>query len=234
MKLVFDQVQVRQGRFDLHLEGVLEGRVTAVFGPSGAGKTTLLEVIAGLRRLRAGRVLLDGEDLTDVPTRRREIGYVPQDLALFPHLDVRANVAYGLPRDAPPEKLEAVCEALEIRHLLLQRPATLSGGEKQRVAFARAVLAEPRLLLLDEPLSNLDHPLKGRIFPYLRRLRDEFGIPMIYVTHSPYEVMALCDWMVVMDQGRITGAGEPGEFIKGGADSVDAGDGVAPGEVGLS
>jgi molybdate transport system ATP-binding protein len=215
MKLAFENLRLKLHDFELTLDTKLEGRLVGILGHSGAGKTALLEIVAGLRSPRNGRVILENETLSDgprgIPACRRRIGYVPQDLALFPHLAVRANLAYGL--RANPERLDDVAAMLEIIPLLDRMPSALSGGEKQRVAFARAVLAEPRLLLLDEPLSNLDPPLKERIFPHLLRIRDQIGIPMIYVTHSADEAMRLCDHLLVLDSGRVVAQGAPAELL---------------------
>jgi molybdate transport system ATP-binding protein len=208
--------------FTLEADAVLAGRVTAIFGPSGAGKTSLLELIAGLRRPAAGRVVVEGATLTDVnarvfiPPHRRAIGYVPQEGALFPHLSVRRNLLYGCVADAarpPGLNLEHVSEVLEIAPLLGRDIATLSGGEKQRVALGRALLASPRLLLLDEPLAGLDVPLRERLVPYLARVRDEFAVPMLHVTHSPDEIMALCDDVLVLNRGRIEQRGRPQDLF---------------------
>jgi molybdate transport system ATP-binding protein len=217
MKLTLQNLRLTLGSMELAIDCVLEGRLVGVFGSSGAGKTTLLEIIAGLRKPRSGRILLGErvlhDDLVSIPARHRHIGYVPQDLALFPHLSVRANLGYGM-QDPPDEKkLTAVCDVLEIGALLNRMPAQLSGGEKQRVALARAVLAEPELLLLDEPLSSLDQPLKERIFPYLLRIRDGIGIPMLYVTHSADEVQLLCDRMLVLEAGKAVAQGPPSELL---------------------
>ncbi len=192
------------------------GRVTAIFGPSGAGKTSLLDLIVGLRRARSAFIQLDGTVLTDtatgvwVPTRRRGIGYVPQDLALFPHLSVRENVCYGHRGGRPANplfSLDHVMDALEIQPLIARRVTDLSGGEQQRVALARALLTSPRLLLLDEPLGSLDQKLKAKIIPYLARIRDEFHLPMLYVTHDRVETLALADEIVVLIHGKIVQAG---------------------------
>ncbi len=208
--------------FTLEVDVVLSGRVTGIFGASGAGKTSLLEIIAGLRRPMAGAVRIDGVVLTDFSTRtfvrpeRRAVGYVPQEGALFPHLSVRKNLLYGFSGNhARPTGLtfEHVTGILEIAALVERRIQTLSGGEKQRVALGRALLASPRLLLLDEPLAGLDAPLRDRLLPYLARVRDEFAIPMIYVTHSPDEVLALCDDVVILCQGKIETRGAPAELF---------------------
>jgi len=206
-------VTVRLGRFVLEIAANFDGGWTALFGPSGAGKTTLLEIVAGLRRPDTGRVTMDGRVLNDgagrgqVPPQRRGIGYVPQDLALFPHLSVRANLDYGRPPGDDDAFFGTVVERLEIGGLLAQRPGALSGGEKQRVAVARALLARPALLLLDEPLTGLDAALRERILPFLQRVRDEFRVPTLYVTHNADEVMALCGRVVVMEAGRVRAEG---------------------------
>jgi molybdate transport system ATP-binding protein len=212
--------------FTLEVDAVLEGRVTAIFGASGAGKTSLLEVIAGLRQPAAGLVRVDGAILTHpaahifVPPHQRAIGYVPQEGALFPHLSVSQNLRYGhTARAAAPAGLTFphVADVLELTALTERPIGPLSGGEKQRVALGRALLAAPRLLLLDEPLAGLDAPLRERLLPYLARVRDEFAIPMLYVTHSPDEVMALCDSVLVLAGGRVTAHGRPADLFKASA-----------------
>jgi molybdate transport system ATP-binding protein len=212
-------VAIRLGRFDLEVDASFSKDWTALFGPSGAGKTTLLEIITGLRRPDAGRIVMNGRVLfdaarkIDMPPHRRNIGYVPQDLALFPHLSVRANLVYGCTMPDPGALLTRVSECLEIAALLNKNPGALSGGEKQRVALARALLAGPALLLLDEPLSALDAPLKERIVPFLQRVRDEFRVPTVYVTHSADEVVALCGRALVLRAGRIVAEGAVGELF---------------------
>lgn len=212
MKLLLKNIRLPLADFALAVDVEITGRVTALLGPSGAGKTTLLELIAGLRRAESAFIQFDDLVLTDtghgvfMPPRARRIGYVPQDLALFPHLSVRQNLRYGHEVRAGASPLFAfarVVEVLEVEPLLERSVAKISGGEKQRVALARALLASPRLLLLDEPLASLDQKLKARIFPYLRRVRDEFGLPMLYVTHEPDEVRELCDDVLRMERGRI-------------------------------
>jgi molybdate transport system ATP-binding protein len=199
--------------FTIAVDVELSHPVTAIFGPSGAGKTSLLDLIAGLRRPDSALIQLGDRILTDtaaglnIPPRLRGIGYVPQDLALFPHLSVRKNLLYGqkaIPPAGPLFTLSHVTEILEIGNLTHRRVTDLSGGEKQRVALARALLTSPRLLLLDEPLASLDQPLKARIIPYLRRVRDEFKIPMLYITHDRAEVLALCAEVLELTRGRIT------------------------------
>jgi molybdate transport system ATP-binding protein len=193
-----------------------EGRVTGLFGASGAGKTSLINMIAGLSRPDRGFIAVDDEMLDDtvarihVPAYRRRIGYVFQDLRLFPHLDVRANLDYGrrmnrLADDAVERK--RVTDLLDIGHLLDRRPGRLSGGERQRVALGRALLSQPRLLLLDEPLGSLDEERKDEILPYLVRLRDEAGIPMVYVSHDASEMRQLASRIVMLQRGRVTALG---------------------------
>jgi molybdate transport system ATP-binding protein len=215
MSLLLKNISLPLADFTLDVDVEMRGHVTAVFGPSGAGKTSLLDLIAGLRVARSAFIQLGDCVLADtarnfsVAARWRGIGYVPQDLALFPHLSVRQNLLYGRnSRVADPRfALDHVTEVLEIQPLVSRGLRELSGGEKQRVALARALLASPRLLLLDEPLANLDLALKGKIIPYLARVRDEFEIPMLYVTHDRFEALALADEMVVLINGKTMQAG---------------------------
>jgi molybdate transport system ATP-binding protein len=221
-RLVLD-VQLEAGEFRVALSETLHGRAAAIVGPSGAGKTTLLEVIAGLRRPDRGRivvserVLFDSTAGIDVPPRRRRIGYVPQDLALFPHLDVRRNVLFGADRStaratesgASPLTFDRVVDVLDIAGLLSRRIETLSGGERQRVALARALLSAPDLLLLDEPLAALHTALRDRILRDLQRVRDELRMPLVYVSHDLGEVRAIAEWVIVLDAGRVVAAGVP-------------------------
>lgn len=207
MNLVFENSSLRLGALELQVSAGLQGAITGVFGPSGSGKTSLLELVAGLRRPDRGRIVLDGVTLADaenrifVPARKRAVGYVPQDLALFPHLNVRENVLYGMKK--PDSRRQAKLISLLALETLWNRfPATLSGGERQRVAFARALFASPRILLLDEPLASLDDTLKEGILSYLKLVRDELRVPMLYVTHSPAEVVDLCDEVLVLQHGK--------------------------------
>jgi len=190
--------------------------VTAIFGQSGAGKTTVVNAIAGLVRPRKGRITLNGETLFDaergvhVPARKRRFGYVFQEGRLFPHLTVRRNLTYSRlfrPGRLEPGELDHIVELLGLADLLERRPAQLSGGEKQRVAIGRALLARPRLLLLDEPLASLDLPRKGEILRYLELLRDEVQVPIIYVSHAVEEVVRLADTVVLMSSGRVVATG---------------------------
>jgi molybdate transport system ATP-binding protein len=211
--------------FDLDIDVSFDARLASIFGPSGSGKTTLLDAIAGLRDITAGEIEIDGSTLfssargINRPPRERGIGYVPQEGALFPHLSVRKNILFGAGRSADISRsksisVEHVLGVLEIGSLL-DRPVTkLSGGEAQRVALARAILSQPRLLLLDEPLASLDIGLKERILPYLTRVRDEFKIPMIYVTHNLTEVLTLADWVLMIRQGRLVTQGVPKEALR--------------------
>ena len=198
-----------------------ERGVSALFGPSGCGKTTVLRALAGLERAR-GRVVLGSEAWQDdergcfVPTHRRAIGYVIQEAALFPHLDVRGNLGYGLKRIMPAERriaLDQVIELLGIGHLMARRPATLSGGERQRVAIARALATSPRLLLMDEPLAALDAKRKAELLPYLDRLHEELAIPIVYVSHAIDEVARLADHLVVMESGRARAEGPVADML---------------------
>lgn len=209
------------------------GRVTALFGPSGAGKSTLANCIAGLIRPDAGRIELDGEVLfdegIDLPPNRRGIGYVFQDARLFPHLSVEGNLRFGLKRTPKARRkvaFDQVVALLDIGPLLARRPTTLSGGEKSRVGFGRAVLTSPRLLIFDEPLASLDAARKAEILPFIERLRDDLAIPMIYVSHSVEEILRLADDVTVMAAGSIVQAGAAVEILNS-ADVVRAADGDA-------
>ena len=209
-------VEKQLGEFSLHATFASEGRVTGLFGASGAGKTSLVNMIAGLLRPDRGTIAIDGETLDDtakgvhVPAWRRRIGYVFQDSRLFPHLDVRQNLDYGRRMNSladDPEQNKRVTELLDISHLLDRRPGKLSGGERQRVALGRALLAKPRLLLLDEPLGALDEGRRAEILPYLVRLRDEARIPMVYVSHDAAEMRQLATQIVLLQRGRVSSFG---------------------------
>ncbi len=202
--------------FALHIDLALPGQgITALFGQSGSGKTTVLRAIAGLERVPDGRLVMDGEVWQDqgvfLPTHRRPLGYVFQEASLFAHLSVRANLDYGRRRSAGAGAGDAafdhIVALLGIGMLLDRRPERLSGGERQRVAIARALLTRPRLLLLDEPLAALDQGRKEEILPYLEQLHAELAIPLLYVSHAPDEVARLADHLVVLDAGRVLGAG---------------------------
>jgi molybdate transport system ATP-binding protein len=209
-------VAKRLGDFSIEASFASEGRVTGLFGASGAGKTSLINMIAGLLRPDRGSIAIDTETLDDtaarlhVPAHRRRIGYVFQDARLFPHLDIRQNLDYGrrMNRLADDPVLHTrVTDLLDIGGLLDRRPGKLSGGERQRVALGRALLAQPRLLLLDEPLGSLDDERKEEILPYLVRLRDQAGIPMVYVSHDADEMRQLATQVVMLKRGRVTAFG---------------------------
>jgi ABC-type sugar transport system ATPase subunit len=202
-----------------------EGGITVVIGPSGSGKSTLLQLLAGLLHPTEGRILFDGEDVTGVPTERRDVGVVFQSYALFPHLTVRDNIAFGLKtrrrrfslrssrRRPSRHSMEArvwdAAALLGIERLLDRRPAQLSGGEQQRVALARAVAPRPTLLLLDEPLSALDARLRRTVRAELASLLRTLGTTVFYVTHDQEEAMLLADHLVVLNEGRVVQAGLP-------------------------
>lgn len=206
--------------------------LTALFGRSGSGKSTLVDIIGGLIRPTRGRVAVDGQVLVDtdhrlfVPKHRRRIGYVFQDSRLFPHLSVRHNLLYGRwfarHGGGGSGDLASVVELLGIGALLDRRPDSLSGGERQRVAIGRALLAHPRLLLMDEPLASLDEARRAEILPYIERLRDEAGVPIIYVSHSVAEVARLATTVVILSEGRVTAVGPVLDILPL-ADAGDAG-----------
>ncbi|MGB2717554.1 MAG: ATP-binding cassette domain-containing protein [Vicinamibacterales bacterium] len=197
-----------QGSFTLSVDERLAGRITALFGPSGAGKTTTLDAIAGLRTPASGtirigdRLLFSSDTHVNVPPYDRHVGYVPQDVALFPHMNVRRNVLYGR-RPGQRLELDTVVSMLEIADLLNREVRELSGGERQRVALARALMSSPELLLLDEPLAAVDLERRRRILPYVERVRDELGVPVIYVTHDAEDVRRFADAVIVLEGGRV-------------------------------
>ena len=218
-------IELAQGSFLLAARIQLDARAAALFGPSGAGKTTILDAIAGLRAPRRGSIIVNGRvlyssgDGINLPAHHRHVGYVPQDVALFPHMLVRGNLLYGrhpgvspafagasADKTAGKPDLDRVVRMLEIGALLDRRVTELSGGERQRVALGRALMSGPSLLLLDEPLAAVDVPLRRRILPYLRRVRDELTVPIIYVSHDREEVDELADVVVNIEGGRVTGA----------------------------
>ena len=207
----------RLGGFSLELDMAAPARgITAIFGPSGCGKTTVLRCIAGLQNL-PGRIAIGGEIWQDtksgifLPPHRRHVGYVFQEASLFPHLSVRDNLLYGARRVTSATTsaitLDAIVGLLGISHLLDRATHALSGGERQRVAVGRALLAQPRILLMDEPLSALDRMTKDDILPYFERLHEELALPIVYVSHDFAEVERLTDGLVLMKAGRILASG---------------------------
>jgi molybdate transport system ATP-binding protein len=209
------------GGFSLDVAFETAHQVTSLFGPSGSGKTTILSLIAGLQVPESGRIELGTRVLVDTARRvclaaeRRRVGLVFQDLLLFPHLTVEKNLRYGERRHHGGLAIEfaQVVEVLELGDLLRRMPRKLSGGERQRVALGRALLGGPELLLLDEPLAALDAPLKDRILTYLERIVKHWSVPTIYVSHSPAEVRRLAEWAIVLENGRVVGAGPPSDVI---------------------
>jgi molybdate transport system ATP-binding protein len=217
------RVRLSLAHFALDVDLSSSARTLGVFGPSGSGKTSLVEALAGWRKAATGRIrlgdalLLDDASGISLPIEKRGVGYVPQDALLLPHWSVGENVragARGGDETADRELVERTTRVLEIGHLL-ERPCTqLSGGERQRVALARALVSRPRILLLDEPLGSLDVPLRRRILPYLIRVRDEFALPTVFVSHDATEVQALCDEVVILERGRVAAQGLPGEVLR--------------------
>src|SRR5215467_14619031 len=215
-------VQHRLGAFTLDIHFRSGPGLTALFGRSGAGKTSIVNVIAGLVLPEKGRIVVDGSVLLDtergiwVPAYRRRVGYVFQEDRLFPHLTVRHNLLFGrwfAPGRARSAGLEDVVELLGIGALLDRRPGRLSGGEKQRVAIGRALLAGPRLLLMDEPLASLDEARKAEILPYIERLRDQSRVPIVYVSHSLAEVARLASTVVLIAEGKVAAVGATADVM---------------------
>jgi len=203
---------------DVAFNAPLPGTVV-LFGPSGSGKSTIITILAGLLRPDWGRIALDEGVLLDteagicLPPERRGLGVVFQNARLFPHLSVRGNLLFGARRAQEMRiRFEDVAGLLGLERLLQRRPHALSGGEAQRVAIGRALLAQPRLLVMDEPLASLDQPRKAEILPYLARLKTALGLPILYVTHALDEVAQLADWMVLLEAGRIRAAGSLAEL----------------------
>lgn len=210
----------RIGAFLLDADFSAPGRgVTALFGRSGSGKTSVLRCLAGLQRLHDSYCALDGDVWQDattfVATHRRPIGYVFQEASLFPHMSVRRNLLYGAPRSAKSAKAigyDEIVDLFGLARLLERSPRHLSGGERQRVALGRALLSQPRLLLMDEPLSALDASARDEILSYLERLHANFSLPVVYVTHDLREVERLADYLVLMEAGRVAAAGPLAEL----------------------
>ncbi len=222
MTLAVD-IHHRLGRFVLDARFEAGSGLVALFGRSGSGKTSIVNIVAGLIRPDRARVTVDGTVLVDtdhrvfVPRHRRRIGYVFQEGRLFPHLTVRQNLLYGrwfAPHAGLGDDLERVVDLLGIGSLLERRPGRLSGGEKQRVAIGRALLAHPRLLLMDEPLASLDEQRKAEILPYIERLRDESKVPIVYVSHAIAEVARLAMTVVLVSDGKVAAVGPTPEIMQ--------------------
>ena len=192
--------------------------VTAIYGPSGAGKSSILRAIAGLWQPERGyiqvgeNVLLDTNAEVDLPTKKRRLGVVFQEPILFPHLSVRSNLAFGMKKHET--GWDGVISMLDLGDVIDRMPRHLSGGEAQRVALGRAILSDPQILLLDEPLTGLDDARRAHVLPYLERLRDETTIPIIYVSHHRDEILQLADLIFTIEQGTVTDELTPGEFDK--------------------
>jgi molybdate transport system ATP-binding protein len=221
MTLAID-IKHRLGAFPLDARFETGGGLIALFGRSGSGKTSIISIIAGLIRPERGRIAIEDDVLVDtargvfVPCHRRRIGYVFQEGRLFPHLTVRQNLLYGrwfAPRAKRGDDLERVVDLLGIGALLERRPGRLSGGEKQRVAIGRALLADPRLLLMDEPLASLDEERKAEILPYIERLRDRSKVPIVYVSHSIAEVIRLATTVVLLSEGKVAAVGPTSQIM---------------------
>jgi molybdate transport system ATP-binding protein len=211
-----------QGDFTLDARFTAPSGVTALFGRSGAGKSTLVDIVAGLIKPQRGKAIVEGQTLLDterrifVPAHRRRVGYVFQDSRLFPHLSVRQNLLYGrwfVSGGGASGDFASVVDLLGIATLLDRRPHSLSGGERQRIAIGRALLARPRLVLMDEPLASLDEERRSEIMPYIERLRDEAGVPILYVSHSVAEVARLATTVVILDKGNVAAVGPVAETL---------------------
>jgi molybdate transport system ATP-binding protein len=226
MRTLEARLALRHGAFALQVDLQASRGVTALFGPSGSGKTTVLRCLAGLTRAPAGFVAVEGECWQDevrgrfVPAHSRACGYVFQEASLFAHLSVRRNLEYGwkrVPRSERKLAFDDTVELLGIAPLMQRMPLHLSGGERQRVAMARAVLASPRLLLMDEPLASLDEARKGEALYYIERLRDELRLPIVYVSHSIEEVVRLADHVVMISEGKVAAAGPVAGLLQEGS-----------------
>ncbi|WP_332773228.1 molybdenum ABC transporter ATP-binding protein [Pseudomonas sp. ESBL1] len=220
---ILARLDLARGEFNLNVDLNLPGRgVSALFGHSGSGKTSCLRCLAGLERAQHAYIEVNGEVWEDsakgyfLAPHKRAVGYVFQEASLFPHLSVRGNLEFGwrrVPSANRKVSLAHACELLGIAALLERRPATLSGGEAQRVGIARALLSSPRLLLMDEPLAALDAARKREILPYLERLHDELEIPVVYVSHAQDEVARLADHLVLLEQGQALASGSISETL---------------------
>jgi molybdate transport system ATP-binding protein len=224
------RLELPLARFVLRVDLEMGSGVTALMGPSGSGKTSLLEALAGLRKEARGRVTLGDDVLLDTaagirrPPEARRVGYVPQDAGLFPHLTAGGNVRFGARGET--EAVRTAVDTLEIGPLLDRHPTTLSGGERQRVALARALARRPHLLLLDEPLAALDVALRERILPYLIRIRDEWRVPCLYVTHNVGEALAIAERLVLLRDGAVEAAGPPIDLLGSPGVAHEAAEGI--------
>jgi molybdate transport system ATP-binding protein len=216
------KARLKRDSFTLDVAFESDAALTALFGPSGSGKTTVLNAIAGVTRLDDSRICVAGDILEDTASRvfvapyKRRVGFVFQDAQLFPHLTVDQNIKFGRwfrSRASGDLPVDVVVDVLAIADLLNRRPATLSGGEKHRVAIARALLSSPRILLMDEPLAGLDDMRRNEIMTFIERVRDEFSVPIVYVTHNRDEVRRLASRVVCITSGRVVAAGTPSETL---------------------
>jgi molybdate transport system ATP-binding protein len=222
----------RTGDFEVDVRFQAKPGITILFGPSGAGKSTTLSMIAGILRPDAGDIRLgdaawfDSKAQVNVPIQKRKVGFVFQSLALFPHLTAAENVAYGLPRGLTRgeigERVAAMLDRLKVAHVATRKPPTFSGGEAQRVALARAFAIEPAILLLDEPFSALDRPLRRELHADVRKMVDSLSLPTILITHHPNEARALGDSVVMLHAGKVTGVGSVAEMLPDGPRPSDA------------
>ncbi len=211
-------------QFDATFE-VKQGEILAISGPSGAGKTTILRILAGLTTVDSGHIEIDRETWLDtdqkinLPTRRRSIGFVFQDFALFPHMTVRQQLDFATPKKPPKHSIDGLHSIDELLHLMdleglqHQRPALLSGGQQQRVAIARAIARKPRLLLLDEPLSALDDEMRHKLQDYILKVRERYQLTILLISHHLPEIFRLADSVITLDQGRIVKKGLPADIF---------------------
>ncbi len=225
--LRIEQLSFQAGDFRLQSVAlsVAEQEYFVLMGPTGSGKTLLLKAVCGLIRAETGRILIDGTDVTDLPPRRRRVGYVPQDSGLFPHLSVARNITFalttgGMRHAAAMDRTGPLVETLGLRPLLGRSTLNLSGGERQKVALSRALALEPKLLLLDEPVSALDEPTRREICQVLRRVQREFGVATLHVCHNRQEARDLADRVGVMSAGELVQAGTLAELSAHPADDT--------------
>ncbi len=216
-----EQISVKAGSFQLRDISfqISKGQYVALLGPTGTGKTLLLESLAGLRRIRGGRIFLEDRDITHLPPEQRNVGVVYQDFALFPHLTVFGNIAFGLKirggkKDYIKNSVTRLANFFEIGHLLERKPTHLSGGERQRVALARALVLDPKVLLLDEPLAALDRPTRERIRKELKRIHKELKVSIFHITHDIGEAFFLGEYLLIMKSGQIIQKGTPEDILK--------------------